>query len=467
MSTVHTTKSLPIKQFIHLAIPIVIQSLFSSSRTIVDTFMVNSLGETAVAAMGAAGKPIFVMLIMILAICNGSGVIAAQYWGKRSLEGVQKSVLYALFSGVLVLTPFVLWCFFAPESIIGIINSDHEVIWLGASYLRITCFSLIPLAISIPIYTGLSSMNQLKESTVAVVWGVLSNMLLNYLLIFGIGPFPELGLIGAAIGTVLSALSALLLLLTILRFRRKALLTNLTCLIHEQMLDEYKQYIRFVSPFLFNGLVWVSGIFIYFSILGNMSVSALAVLTVLAIPELIAVALYNGVQTASGIIIGQQLGAENHDFAQKSATDAIRITIILGGLVTFLVYLLHVPFLSFFSAIKGESYLLAKQAFTLFALFIFCKAVNSVIINGILRVGGDVRYIVISDAACHWLWGIPLAAIAAYYFHAPFLIVYACVISEECVKVGLTIWRYNQKKWVETVVDKGEKGVTFCCNSSS
>lgn len=461
------TKGIPLRHFLSLAIPIVIQSLFSSSRTIVDTLMISRLGETEVAAIGAAGKPLYVMLILLLAICNGAGVISSQYWGKKELLGVQKSVVYAIFTSLLLLLPFILCTVLGAKTIIGFMSNDHQIISLGSTYLRIASFSLLPLAISLPLYTGLSSMNQLKESTIVVLWGVVSNIFLNYLLIFGIGPFPVLGLTGAAIGTLISALSAMSLLIIILLIRKKTLISTIDRLFHVSVLATYIPFLRFVAPFVFNGFIWVSGIFIYFSILGNMGVEALAVLTVLAIPELVAVAFFNGMQTASGILIAQQLGANRTEEAQKTAAGCIRIAVITGILIALLFFVFQTPLLSLFSAIQGESYHLARMAFPLFTLYIFCKALNTLLINGILRVGGDVHYIVVSDAACHWLWGIPLASFAAYYLRLPFVAVYAVIISEECLKVGLSFWRYRTNKWVKNIVDKGENSVAFCCNSST
>lgn len=460
-------KKVPLKRFLLLAIPIIFQSLLSSSRTIVDTFMINSLGETAVAAMGAAGKPLFVMLILLLAISNGEGVIASQQWGKKDLTGVRKSIFYAVAYSFLLLIPFLIGTLFFSPYILRILTKESRVITLATPYLQIASLSFVPLALTLPLYTGLSAMNQLKESSFAVLLGVAVNIVLNYLLIYGIGIFPQLGLTGAAIGTLISACAALLLLLTLLSVQRRALLRKRASLFHKEMLFEFSQFSRFVTPFVFNGLIWVSGIFIYFSILGNMGVTALAVLTILAIPEMLCVALYNGLQTASGIIIGQQLGAGQKSEAESAAVHFIRITIFIGAIVALTLTFLQGKLLSLFDSLQGESLSIARSAFPLFILFIFCKAINSTIINGILRVGGDVRYIVLSDAGCHWLWGIPLAAVGHFVFHLPFVVVYAFVISEECLKIGLSFWRYGTKKWVRSVIDKGEKSVTFCHNTST
>jgi len=205
-----------IRSMLALALPVAFQQLITASLNMIDVLMVGQLGETSVAALGLANQIFFLLILFLFGVTSGMSIFTAQYWGKGDVENIRRVLGICLVIAVFVAAMFTLAATLIPETLLSFYTEDRDVIRLGSDYLRIVGLSYIMMAITVSYISVLRSITWVKITVVVAVLALGLKTLLAYLLIFGIGIFPELGVRGAAIGTAVGwAFECLLLLILV------------------------------------------------------------------------------------------------------------------------------------------------------------------------------------------------------------------------------------------------------------
>ena len=187
-----------------IALPIILQNLMQSLVNMLDTIMVGQLGAVAIAAVGLGNQIFFLLNMILFGISSGAAIFVAQYWGKRDIAGVRRTLGLALTLAVVVATLFMLAAMIAPYFLIGLYSNDPLVIQEGGKYLQLVAISYPITAISFVYAQAFRSTEHVRLPMVATLISLTANAILNYLLIFGIGFFPAMGVQGAAVATVVS-----------------------------------------------------------------------------------------------------------------------------------------------------------------------------------------------------------------------------------------------------------------------
>ena len=202
-------KKLFYKTMLAIAIPVALQNLITSSINTIDTLMISSLGDVAVAGVGIANQFFFFYFMICFGLVTGAAILIAQYWGRRNWEEVrtitQLTVVIATIIGIL----FTIIALIFPKQIIGLIIQDPNVIEEGAIYLRVVSLSYIPSAISFVYSMTFRTTGNPKTPLFATIVSVFFNVFFNYVFIFGVWGFPRLGIAGAAIGTIIARFAEL------------------------------------------------------------------------------------------------------------------------------------------------------------------------------------------------------------------------------------------------------------------
>ncbi|UTV28927.1 MATE family efflux transporter [Photobacterium atrarenae] len=444
-----------LRRLLLIAFPIALQTMLFSSRSLVDIMMLGQLGEQDVAAIGIAGRAVFVVTIMIFGVTTGGALLTAQYWGAGNREGVRQStaltVLMTLLAALGAGAVFLL----VPEAVIGMATNSDAVIALGAEYLRITAFSLFALAWGSSIAVGLRAMHQPGITTFFSAIGIGLNVCFNWVLIFGHLGFPAMGIAGAAWATLLSGVIEAVLLYGYLRHRQHLLAINPRLLIDAIEWGKVRRFLSLSMPTTFNHLAWSFGIFAYHAIIGQSGVQGLAALSVMTPIESFALALLIGVSNASAVLIGNQLGANNHEAAYYQAWAVSWFNFCCAVVVALVMVLLKDTVLDLFTALSGESRKLADHFFLIFAVAVVVKSIPMTMIVGVLRAGGDIRYCLYQDMVAQWLIGIPLTAFCAFILQLPLEWIYAMLMLEELVKSVGSCIRLKSRVWMNNLVADG------------
>ncbi len=440
------------KAMLAIALPITLQNLIASSVNMLDTLMITSLGKEALAAVGLANQVFFFYAVTIFGVATGSSIFIAQFWGKkdtmniRRILGLSLTIVSAL--GVI----FTLAALFVPEHIMRIFSNDTKVIKLGVDYLRIVSFSYIITGISFAYAVASRSIGQAKMPMVVSIVSFVTNAVFNYLLIFGKLGFPQLGIKGAAYGTLIARSVEIALILYFIYSNNKNPLAGSIKDMTDWTGDFVKKYFKTAYPVILNEAFWSLGTVLYSIAYAKIGTEAAAAVQILNTVQNIFMVMTRGLANACTVMVGNKIGAEEEEVAIEYANSFMIISIVLGMILGIILFFTSDAILMFFKNLTPELYATSKKLLIVLAVFFFVKVLNGTMIVGILRGGGDTRFSMILEMAAVWLVGVPLAFLGALVFKLPVYYVSALVYMEEVVKAVVCIPRIVSKKWVTNVI---------------
>lgn len=436
---------------VRIALPVAMQGMLNTVVNLVDNLMIGSLGSTAIASVGLANKVFFVYSLLVFGVVSGSGILAAQYWGNKDVKNIRKvlglSLLIALSASLIFLIPARI----NPQIMMRIFTTSEASIQMGASYLAVAALTYPFYAVTTTYVAMLRAVNQVKAPVLISCCTIFINIIFNYILIFGKFGAPAMGVVGAAIATLLARIVEASAILCVVYITK----TPLACRVKE-LFGYSKAFLRqfFVTaaPVIANEFVWGLGTTIYSMAYGRMGDDAVAAITIATTIQDIVVVLFQGLSAATAVILGNELGAGRLKTAERYAKNFF----ILQFLVTVVAALgcvgirwgvigLYQPGISDAVAMDVSKCLL------MFAFFMPVKMFNYVNIVGVLRSGGDTRMCLFIDTSGVWVIGIPLAFIGGLVLKQPIYVVYGMVMLEEVYKAIFGYWRYRKKKWLRNL----------------
>lgn len=449
--SIHADKAF-LRRLFAIALPITLQSMMFSSRSLVDVLMLGQLGEAEIAAVGVAVRATFVTTIMLVGVTTGGALLTAQYWGAGDKVGVRRSTaltwMIAMMFAAIAVALFVVF----PQLIMSLTTDSQEVIELGASYLIISSVSMFAVACVASMSVGLRAMHQPGLSTFFSGIGILSNVFLNWVLIFGQLGFPALGITGAAIATVISGAIEVGCLFGYLWLKKHIIAFGWDDIRAGLVLDKITRFLSLSLPTTFNFLAWAGGLFAYHAIMGQAGVQGLAALSVMTPVESIALAMMIGLSNAAAVLVGNQLGARNFEPVYYQAWATVILNVLIAFVVAVLLIVSNQWILNAFSALTTDTRELAEQFMVILALGVVLRSVPMMAIVGVLRAGGDVKFCLYQDILAQWVIGIPLAAFAAIYLNWDPQWVYLLFLTEEVVKWVICLPRMVSRKWMKNLI---------------
>ena len=334
----------------------------------------------------------------------------------------------------------------------GVTTDSQEVIGLGTEYIVITAFSMFAVACVSSMAVGLRAMHRPGLSTFFSGIGILSNIFLNWVLIFGNLGMPAMGIKGAAIATVLSGAIEVVTLYGYLYWKKHLLAFKSADVMAAATVQKVVRFLKLSLPTTFNFLAWAGGLFAYHAIMGQSGVQGLAALSVMTPVESISLALLIGMSTAAAVLVGNQLGAKNNEAVYYQALGISIIAFFTSIVVALVLYFVQAPILDSFSALTPETRELSEKFILILSLGIVVRSIPMTVIVGVLRAGGDVKFCLYQDLIAQWLISIPLAAIAAIYFGVEPEWIYLMFLTEEVIKWGGSLYRMKSKKWIKNLI---------------
>lgn len=437
-------------KILKIAIPIAIQSVIMSTLNMFNQIMVGQLGENSIDAVGLSNRVFNILSVVLNAIGAGISVYTAQLWGKKEKNGIGHLLGLGLFSGGVLTAVFVLLAVLAPEFCGSVFSSDKNVIAQGAVYLRIAGYSYIPTMLTILYSSVLRSTAHVKLPMAASITGVVSGVILNYLLIFGNFGFPRLGLRGTAIATIIArCLEFSIILIGTYKLKLPAAFSlNQLIGIPKSLLT---RFCKTTYPIVLNEFLWVLGDTVYNIIYGRIGTSEYAAVTITAPVQGITIGMLSGLSGATCVILGNLLGAKEYDKANSYSRKIVRMGIGLSMFLGVLILIFEKFYVLAFnvSAQTGTYtiYLLAA-----FAFFLWVKVSNMIISSGILSSGGDSKFIFVMESSATWLFGVPSGLLAAFVFNLPVYWVYVILSCEEVIRFFIGLHRVHSKKWIRNLV---------------
>ncbi len=431
-----------------LAVPVAIQMLLQSFLGVADVLMVSSLGSNAVAAVGLASKLHFLMIVVMMGISMACSIMVAQYSGAKDFDGCKKIVAVGLVLGCFLMLPFTLLFIFG-NIWMPWVNPDQDVVALTQTFLLITAPVLIVVQI-ISVYE--TSLRALGDTSMPLVMGAIAvalNIALNYVLIFGHLGFPELGVAGAAWGTLISRFIQLALIVIWIYLSKHGFALRIKDFVQAMNKDEIKRFLLFARPLIINHTIWAVGNTTYHIATGFAGTQALAVMGIMVPIESTFFALFIGLTNAAAVLIGRALGGNDNAHAWRLYTFFNRLTISSGIFLCVVVWL-ATPWLLQSFALDTDTQTLLSQALMVFCIGAWIKVTVMFRILGVLRAGGDTEYCLIVDIIVMWVFGVPIY-LTAIWLGAPFVVIYALTFLEEIIKWFVIKRRIKTGVWVKNL----------------
>ena len=437
------------KKLFTIVTPIAFQYLMMSLVSASDAFMLGFLDQDSLSASSLAGQVAFVNSLFFGAFVSGCNVIAAQYWGKKDKRTVEEVLAITMRYSLLVGAAFTLAALFIPELIMRAFTSDAHLVHLGGVYLRYVALSYFLAGFS-QAYIGIMKIcDRAGLSSLIGSLSVVLNIALNACLIFGLGPFPEMGISGAAIATVIArAFECAFILVVVLRGKCPVL--RIRSVFHTERHDIHRDYIRYSLPLLLNQLGWGGGVTMYSVIMGHLGTDAVAANSIASIVRSMIASLCWGIASGVGIIIGGMLGRNEIEEAKKAGGKFVRLSLWIGAASGVVILALTPLLMNFVSLNEKANYYLKFMMF-MAAYYIIGNSLNSNIIGGIFPAGGDTKFGMICDIVTLWCVVVPMGAIAAFVLKLPVLAVAFILTLDEFVKIPAVYRHYMKYKWAKNI----------------
>ncbi|MDD3346995.1 MATE family efflux transporter [Oscillibacter sp.] len=444
------------KRLWKLSLPMILQNLITFSLGLIDTFMVSQLGNQEMAAVTTANVPVFLLISIVFGVQSGLGILASQYWGKGDTKSISRALGVASFLGTVITVVLAVVFFLFPVSVMDLLSNKHALSLLGAPYLRVIGFSYVFNMLSSAYVSVQRSVENASFGMKLFGFSTLLNTGLNYLLIFGHGGFPAMGVGGAAIATLLARVCEFLICV-VCALRSKTVPLDLACFFRPGT-DMARRFVKYASPVVLNEAAWGLGNSLLTVILGytENSVAMLAANAVMGNLSRLFLVVCFGLGAATAVIVGKAIGeGKSHAQVTDLSRALLHFGVLVGGGVAIvsllLVPLVFVPVIFPLFKLFGESAAIATAlAVTGFAAIpLHAYAISSV--TGVLRAGGDVAWGTALDLGPQWLLCLPLTALAALVLKTGYWPICIAIQVESIVKVPLCMWRINKGKWINDV----------------
>jgi putative MATE family efflux protein len=378
-------------------------------------------------------------------------IFTAQFWGKQEIDPIRKVLGMSILVSSLIALVFTLAATLMPRAVLGFYTNDSEVIGIGARYLRIVGLSYIPVAIATSYVAALRSIQLIKLTVVATISAVVFKTVLGYMLIFGIGGFPALGVEGAAIGTASGWALELALILILVYTQKTPLAANpLTFFTFD--LSFLNRVLKTAMPALANEMFWSLGITTYNAVYAHIGTDSIAAINVNATMEELAFVVFMGLGNACSVMVGNRIGAGKKEEAYEVVRRVIVISVSAAWLVGLIVISLRSVVVGLYDlSPSGENNV--RMLMLMMACTLWIRMFNFSTFIGALRAGGDTRFALIMEVCSIWLIGVPAAYIGAFVLRLPVYYVYLMVVLEEVAKAFVSAWRFRSRKWIHDLVN--------------
>lgn len=431
-----------------VALPIIVQNIIDAAVSSADVLMLNSVGQSAISAASLANSLVGIMFMFLYGIGTGIAMLAAQYYGKGDLKAIEKIEGIGLRFALSVAVIGAAACISIPRYLMLIYTSDEELVTLGTRYLMFIAPGLLFWAVSSVYMAILRCIGKVSTSTVLEATALVCNVVLNAVFIFGLFGAPKLGVVGAALATTISRFIQFTGCVIVSAKKPGVPLTFKTMFEKNRLLQ--KDFVSMAVPAIANDLTWALAFSMYSVIIGHMSSDAVAANSIVNVVRNLGCVLCYGIAAAAGIIVGQILGEDKIETGIETGHVFLRLSVITG-IIGGLIVLAITPFALKQADLTPKALDYLKFMLLINTYYITGTAVNSTLIVGVFRAGGDSRFGFKCDLIDMWCYAVPLGFFAAFVLKLPVKVVYFLLCTDEFVKWPWVFKHFYSHKWARNI----------------
>ncbi len=437
------------KLILSIAVPVVLQNMITIGVNIMDTLMLGNYGEVQLSASSLANEFINIYHIMCMGMSMGAAVLTAQYYGAGNNPSLKKIVTIVLRMGLVIAAAFTVVTLLFPEELMRLYTPDEAVIEKGVLYFRISAVTYVLLGVSLILTNILRTVHQVRFPLVLSIVTFFVNVFFNWVFIYGRLGAPEMQIEGAALGTVIARLVECGSLVTYFFVFDKRIGYRIKDLFMKCG-DHVRVYITYAIPVMVSDTLLALGNSAVSIIMGHIGASFVAANSIISQTVRLSTVFNQGLSSASSVITGNTLGKGERDKAYHQGVTFLCLSILIG-LAAAVVILLISPLLVESFNITQETKDIAYQLMGSVSVMMVFQTVQSVLTKGVLRGGGDTRFLMLADILFLWLASIPLGYLCGLVWHLSPFWIYAALKIDWVIKSVWCIFRLRSKKWIRVV----------------
>ena len=439
------------KEFYRVVFPmlfaVALQNLVTYSVNMADNVMLGSYSQATLSGAATVNQIFFLVQQFAISVGNTLVALASQYWATERTEPIRKLTGVALKLGAVVSLVVIALCMAIPEPILRIFTTDAEIIAEGKAYLTVVVWSFLPFVLTQTFMAALRAVKTVKISFWVSVVSLIVNVGINYILIFGKFGFPEMGIRGAAIGTLLARMAELVIVVVYLLKRdQKLRLRGRELFCPDVQLR--RDYMKVYFPIMCSTVLWGVSVPMQTAILGHLSADAIAAnsvaTTIYQYFKVIVVAM----SSVSGVMIGTAIGAGDMERIKSDARTLSCLDLAIGLVLGVALVLLRRPLLSFYE-LNAAAMQMADNLIVIMSFVMVGMSYQMPVSFGIFSGGGDGKFTMAMNLISTWLIVMPLSFAAAFWWKLPVEWVVVFVQSDQIFKCLPTYIHFRKYRWMK------------------
>ena len=437
------------RSFFSMAAVIAMQNLITYAVNLADNVMIGGYSQDALSGVAMVNQIQFLLQMVVMGISNGIVVLGAQYWGKRQSDPIRRVTSIGMVLALTVSLAMTGVVYFFPAQTLSILTDEPAVIAEGVKYLKIICFSYVLFAVTNVLLASLRSVETVRIGFVVTLMALFVNVFLNYGLIYGRLGFPEMGVEGAALATLISRVVEFLIVVIYALAADRKIRWKVTDMVR---LDRalFRDYIRVGLPLILSSSVWGLATSAQTAILGRLGSDTIAANSIATtIFQVVSVMTY-GSANASSVVIGKTVGLGNLSTV-KAYSKTLQIIYLIIGVATGAVLFLSQDLIIRLYTITPETEVLTRQFISILSITVIGTSYQVACLTGIVTGGGDTRFVLINDLIHQWLIVIPASFLSAFVFHAPIWVTFLCLKSDQILKCFVAVVKVNRYRFIRVL----------------
>ncbi len=436
-------------RLVTLAAPLALQSIITFSVALADNIMVGQLGALALSGVFVANQIQILLHMLVIGLVSALLILGSQFWGKREAEKVTTIVgiafKFAVGSGLVITLVTLLW----PAGVLRVFTDEVDALAEARSFLVIIRWSYLCFCVTQILVGAMRCVERVRIGMNLSIMTFVVNVSLNWVLIFGNLGAPALGIRGAALATLTARILETIVMVVYVRFVD----TKLRMRFRDMLKSErvlLRRFFRYGLPVIGGSLFWGINLAAQGAIVGRLGATALASVSIAnVVSQIMAVVVY-GTAGATGIIIGQAVGAGDNDRV-RAYTKTLQVLFVGIGLTSGAALLLVRQNIGLVYALDAEAMAMTRGFLLVLSITIVGTAYQMSCLTGIVRAGGATHFVLVNDLI--WILGfvLPSAAIATFVFEAAPIVVFALLKSDQILKCSVAAYTVNRFRWIKNL----------------
>ena len=436
------------RRLLQIAIPVILQSVITTGVNLVDNIMLGQLTETALSGSTQANQFVMLFTYAIMGISMGASVLSSRYWGAQDIDSLKKVIAITLRFCVVMGMLFTFANLFLTRQIMGLYFRPEAgaEIQAGVTYLLWSTPCYLLMSVSMVLTNIMRSVDMSTTPLIASACAFDINIAANYILIFGKLGFPEMGVAGAALGTVIARIveTGILVICFLRNMRVRYRLPDL--LIPSR--DLVMTFLRISVPVMLSDCLLGLGDNVLAIIMGQIGSGFVSANSITTLVQRVSTIFISGLSFSGCFLTGQMMGEGRVKEAERQGFTYLFLGVCVGVIAAFIIQAISGSIIDAYK-ITDATKEIARELMDALCIIVVFRSANSILTKGVLRGGGDTRFLLLADMSTMWLLAVPLGALGGLVLHLPPFFTYQLLYSDQIIKAVWCVWRLRSGKWVK------------------